>query len=184
MPGVTGAAGTVIGTDANQNLSWILPAVVAGSDKQVMFNDAGSLAGNAGFVYNKNTFTIGVSAGIGFGTGWGATLSVDTTGLSGGVSISTKGSTAMYWGATGSVGLVGIGGSTASTPAIVPTSTGRLEVNGDIRVAKNGFFVNPNMIITGNCVIGADENAIFAGALTIASGQTLSVGSGGSLIIL
>ena len=42
----------------------------------------------------------------------------------------------------------------------------------------------PNMIITGNCVIGADENAIFAGALTIASGQTLSVGSGGSLIIL
>ena len=90
----------------------------------------------------------------------------------------------MYWGATGSVGLVGIGGSTASTPAIVPASTGRLEVNGDIRVAKNGFFVNPNMIITGNCVIGADENAIFAGALTIASGQTLSVGSGGSLIIL
>jgi hypothetical protein len=184
LPGVTGAAGTVIGTDANQNLSWILPAVVAGSDKQVMFNDAGSLAGNAGFVYNKNTFTIGVSAGIGFGTGWGATLSVDTTGLSGGVSISTKGSTAMYWGATGSVGLVGIGGSTASTPSIVPTSTGRLEVNGDIRVAKNGFFVNPNMIITGNCVIGADENAIFAGVLTIASGQTLSVGLSGSLIIL
>lgn len=35
--------------------TWVAPTGVAGSDTQVQFNDSGSLAGDAGFTYNKTT---------------------------------------------------------------------------------------------------------------------------------
>lgn len=60
-------------------MEWAAPAaVVAGSDTQVQFNDAGVLAGDAGLTYNKTTDTLTV-AGL-LKTGSGPTTLTDATG--------------------------------------------------------------------------------------------------------
>jgi len=86
------------------------------------------------------------------------------------------------------MGNVGIGITTPAIGARIYDSntTAKLEVRGDIRIPSGGFFVNKNITIpAGVCAgIGADENAFLSGVLTVASGATLSISTGGTLVIL
>lgn len=69
---------------------------------------------------------------------------------------------------------------------IYSNSTAKLEVRGDIRIPSNGFFVNKGMTLPSavETVIAADENAFIAGTLAVPSGATLTINSGGRLIVM
>ena len=54
--GSQGSSGQLLAVDSGGNVYWSTPtASVAGSNTQVQFNDSGSLAGSAGFTFNKTT---------------------------------------------------------------------------------------------------------------------------------
>ena len=158
LPTGDGAAGQVLSTDGTGVLSWKAADGVTGANKQIQFNINGVPSATAGFVLEYDT--AGYSAG--------------TLGVSGGAYI---------------MGNVGVG---ITTPAIggrildSTSTTAKLEVRGDIRIPSGGFFVNKNITIpSGVCAgIGTDENAFLGGVLTVASGATLSISTGGTLVIL
>lgn len=158
LPAADGGGGQVLSTNAAGVLAWKSADGVTGTDKQIQFNMGGTLGATAGLVFEYNT--AGYSAG--------------TLGVSGGAYI---------------MGNVGIG---ITTPAIssrlfaATDSTTKLEVRGDIRIPSGGFFVTKNTSISTatTVTIAADENAFFCGTVVVASGATLSIASGGSLVIL
>ena len=159
LPAADGSSGQVLSTNGSSTLAWKAADGVTGSDKQIQFNIGGLPGATAGLVFEYNTAG-GFSAG--------------TLGVSGGAYI---------------MGNVGIG---ITTPAmgrrILPgtETTAKLEVRGDICIPSGGFFVNKNITIPAGASVGiaADENAFLSGVLTITSGATLSIVSGGTLIIL
>ena len=159
LPATDGTNGQVLSTNSSGTLSWKAADGVTGADKQIQFNLGGTLGATAGLVLEYNT--AGYSAG--------------TLGVSGGAYI---------------MGNVGIGITTPAIGArifdVTTSSTAKLEVRGDIRIPSGGFFVNKNITIpAGVCAgIGADENAFLSGVLTVASGATLSISTGGTLVIL
>lgn len=68
LPTQTGNAGKILSTDGT-NVSWATaPSSVAGSTTQVMFNNAGVLAGNAGLTFNPTTTTLTATNIAGSGT--------------------------------------------------------------------------------------------------------------------
>jgi len=161
LPAADGSSGQVLstsGTASGSVLAWKAADGVTGSDKQIQFNIGGLPGATAGLVLEYNTAG-GFSAG--------------TLGVSGGAYI---------------MGNVGIGITTPAIGARIYDSntTAKLEVRGDIRIPSGGFFVNKNITIpAGVCAgIGADENAFLSGVLTVASGATLSISTGGTLVIL
>jgi hypothetical protein len=84
-------------------------------------------------------------------------------------------------------GYVGVGVTIPQMMApIYSTSTSRLEVRGDIAIPDRGFFVtkNINLPTSVETTIDAVENAFIAGTLSVPSGATLTISSGGSLTIL
>ena len=159
LPATDGTNGQVLSTNSSGTLSWKAADGVTGADKQIQFNLGGTLGATAGLVLEYNT--AGYSAG--------------TLGVIGGAYI---------------MGNVGIGITTPAIGArifdVTTSSTAKLEVRGDIRIPSGGFFVNKNITIpAGVCAgIGADENAFLSGVLTVASGATLSISTGGTLVIL
>ena len=158
LPAADGSSGQVLSTNGSSTLAWKAADGVTGSDKQIQFNIGGLPGATAGLVFEYSTAG-GFSAG--------------TLGVSGGAYI---------------MGNVGIG---ITTPAmgrrILPgtETTAKLEVRGDICIPSGGFFVNKNITIPAGASVGiaADENAFLSGVLTITSGATLSIVSGGTLII-
>ena len=157
LPDQDGRNGQVLSTNAGGTLSWKDADGVTGTDKQVQFNRGGTLGATASLVFEY-------SASAGFSAG--------TLGVSGG----------MY-----SLGNVGIGITPgAISGRIYSNSTAKLEVRGDIRIPSNGFFVNKGMTLPSavETVIAADENAFIAGTLAVPSGATLTINSGGRLIVM
>ena len=55
---------------------------------------------------------------------------------------------------------------------------------GNTSAGKNSIIRVNNKTITGNVTIGATENASCTGPITVASGQTLTVTSGGRFVAL
>lgn len=84
------------------------------------------------------------------------------------------------------IGITGQVGSPILDGTGANTARGKLEVVGDIRIPSGGFFVNSNITIpTGlTATIANGENALMSGVLTIESGATLLVQTGGSIIVL
>lgn len=167
LPGVTGAAGKVLGVDSTSSsglsLAWVDGSAVGvagvtGTDRQVQYNDNGSLNATAGFVFH-HTATVVADGGI----------SAGTLGLSGGL-----------W----ALGNVGIGVTPGAITGQIVVGKSKLQVAGDIRLNGGGFFVNSGMTLAQNCTIVSNDNAIFAGTLNVASGFVLTVENGASLIIL
>lgn len=155
-----------------------------------------------GGTWRDDSFVVGTSTGIGrFGYGLGVsgpanitnglTLTGGMTGLSVNNGASITGGLTVTGGAY-VMGKVGIGftGQTVGNPiiegSVANTARGRLEVIGDIRIPSGGFFVNSNITIpTGlTATIANGENALMSGVLTIESGATLLVQTGGSIIVL
>lgn len=161
LPSVDGSGGQVITTDGSGNLSWKNADGVTGSDRQVQFNQGGALGSTASFVFDYAA-TSGYSAG--------------TLGVSGGAWV--QGNVAIGFTGGVQVGRRVVGGNAYSS--------GKLEVAGDIRIPSGGFFVNSNITIpAGVCgSVGATENAFMSGTLTIATGATLTIESGGSVVVL
>jgi hypothetical protein len=57
--GASGTGGQVLASNTTGGVFWTTPTSgVAGTDTQVQFNDGGSLAGDAGFTFNKTTDTV------------------------------------------------------------------------------------------------------------------------------
>lgn len=84
-------------------------------------------------------------------------------------------------------GYVGVGVTIPQMMApIYSTSTSRLEVRGDIAIPDRGFFVNKGMTLPSavETVIDSDEYAFISGRLSVPSGATLTVSSGGQLTVL
>ena len=159
LPTADGTNGQVLSTNSSGTLSWKAADGVTGTDKQIQFNLGGTLGATSGLVLEYNT--AGYSAG--------------TLGVSGGAYI---------------MGNVGIG---ITTPAIgrrildSTQTTAKLEVRGDISIPSGGFFVSKNMTLpTGSATItiAADENAFVCGTVTVPSGTTLTITSGGSFTVL
>jgi hypothetical protein len=158
LPSADGTNGQVLSTNASGVLSWKAADGVTGTNKQVQFNQGGTLGATAGFVFEYAAAT-GVCAG--------------TLGLSGG----------LYCNNNVAIGL----SQGAMTGRIYGTnSTAKLEVRGDIRIPSSGFFVTKGMTLptATETVIEADENAFIAGRLSIPSGATLTIQTDGSLVIL
>jgi len=163
LPNGDGSNGQVLGTDGSGNLFWKAADGVTGTDTQVQYNQGGAPGATSSFLFHYST-AAGYSAG--------------TLGVCGGAYV---------------LGNVGIGVTGQNIGArILPHGTGssaargKLEVAGDVRIPFGGFFVNKNIIVpAGVCgSIGGDENAFLSGTLTVASGATLTVETGGSLVIL
>lgn len=115
---------------------------IGGSDTQVQFNDAGTLGGSSGFIYNKTTTTATISTlnltnalGVAYG---GTGL---TAGTSGGV---------LYYSATGvlasSAALAAsslvVGGGAGAAPATTTTGTGVVTALGVNTGSAGAFVVN------------------------------------------
>ena len=163
LPATDGTNGHVLSTNASGVLSWKAADGVTGTDTQVQYNQGGAPGATSTFVFHYSS-AAGYSAG--------------TLGVCGGAYV---------------LGNVGIGVTGQNIGArILPHGTGssaargKLEVAGDVRIPFGGFFVNKNIIVpAGVCgSIGGDENAFLSGTLTVASGATLTVETGGSLVIL
>lgn len=162
LPATDGANGHVLSTNAAGTLSWKAADGVTGTDTQVQYNQGGAPGATSSFLFHYSS-AAGYSAG--------------TLGVSGGAYV------------LGNVG-IGVTGQNIGRRIIhgtgANTARGKLEVVGDIRIPSGGFFVNSDITVpAGVCgSIGSTENAIMSGTLTIASGATLTVESGGSLIVL
>ena len=162
LPDGDGANGTVLYTDGNGNLGWKPADGVTGTNRQVQYNEAGKPGATAGFEFDWDS-SRGYSAG--------------TLGVSGGAYV------------LGNVG-IGVTGQNIGSRIVHGTGAsaarGKLEVAGDVRIPFGGFFVNKNIIVpAGVCgSVGTDENAFLSGTLTVATGATLTVESGGSIVIL
>jgi hypothetical protein len=157
LPSAIGGNGQVLATDASGILSWKNADGVTGSNRQVQYNKNGSPDATAGFVFEYESVG-GVCAG--------------TLGLSGG----------LYCNNNVAIGLT----QGAVTGRLYPASTAKLEVRGDIRIPSNGFFVNKGMTLPSatEITVAADENAFIAGTLVVPSGATLTVQTGGYIVIL
>jgi len=157
LPAADGTNGQVLSTNGSLTLSWKNADGVTGTNKQIQYNEGGTLGATASFVF-EYTQSPGFSAG--------------TVGVSGG----------MY-----SLGNVGVGITPgAISSRIYSNSTAKLEVRGDIRIPSNGFFVNKGMTLPNavETIISADENAFIAGTLTVPSGATLTINTNGRLIVM
>jgi hypothetical protein len=157
LPAADGTNGQVLSTNASGILSWKAADGVTGTNKQIQYNQGGTLGATASFVFEYAS-SAGFSAG--------------TLGVSGG----------MY-----SLGNVGIGITPgAISGRIYSNSTAKLEVRGDIRIPSNGFFVNKGMTLPSavETMILADENAFIAGTLAVPSGATLTINTNGRLIVM
>jgi len=157
LPAADGTNGQVLSTNGSLTLSWKNADGVTGTNKQIQYNEGGTLGATASFVF-EYTQSPGFSAG--------------TVGVSGG----------MY-----SLGNVGVGITPgAISSRIYSNSTAKLEVRGDIRIPSNGFFVNKGMTLPNavETIISADENAFIAGTLNVPSGATLTINTNGRLIVM
>lgn len=162
LPSADGGNGQVLFTDGSGNLGWKPADGVTGTTRQVQYNQSGAPGATAGFEFDFDS-SRGYSAG--------------TLGVSGGAYV------------MGNVG-IGVTGQNIGSRIVHGTGAsaarGKLEVAGDVRIPFGGFFVNKNIIVpAGVCgSVGTDENAFLSGTLTVATGATLTVESGGSLVIL
>ena len=157
LPSGDGNAGEVLFTNGGGTLSWKPADGATGLDRYVQYNQGGALGACAGFVF-EYTDAAGVCSG--------------SIGLSGG----------LYCNKTVAIGLT----QGAVTGRLYPASTAKLEVRGDIRIPSNGFFVNKGMTLPSatEITVAADENAFIAGTLVVPSGATLTVQTGGYIVIL
>jgi hypothetical protein len=156
LPSGDGSAGQVLFTDGGGSLSWKAADGATGLDRYVQYNQGLALGACGGFVF-EYTDASGICSG--------------SIGLSGG----------LYCNKTVAIGLT----QGAVTPRLYPASTAKLEVRGDIRIPSNGFFVNKGMTLpSAGITVAADENAFIAGTLVVPSGATLTVQTGGYIVIL
>jgi hypothetical protein len=162
LPSGDGTPGHVLSTNGTGTLAWKAADGVTGTDTQVQYNQGGAPGATSSFLFHYST-AAGYSAG--------------TLGVSGGAYV------------LGNVG-IGVTGQNIGSRIVHGTGAsaarGKLEVAGDVRIPFGGFFVNKNIIVpAGVCgSVGTDENAFLSGTLTVASGATLTVESGGSIVIL
>ena len=136
-----GTTGQYLQTDGTGNLSWSTVTSsggVAGSNTQVIFNDAGAYAGNAGFTFDKaNTKLIANNFAVTSTANLGAVGNVIITGGSTGQVLKTDGSGGLSWGtAAGSESTVtsvdnftGDGTTTDFTLSVTPANKNQTLVN-------------------------------------------------------
>ena len=134
--GSAGSAGDVL-TSNGTVVYWRAPSAgVAGSDTQVQFNDGGSLAGEAGFTFNKTTDTLTVNGAFttgDTGTGTGGFIANDTVVFVGNNTINT---------------VVSSGGLTVNGTATIANSTGVYTgvVNGSSITVGTSFTANSTLV--------------------------------------
>jgi len=175
--GASGTAGQYLTSNSSGGVYWNTPAAgVAGSDTQVQFNDGGSLAGDAGFTFNKTTDSVSANNFYAAAVVNAATVSVGTSlvanttrlaintavGVLANGTIGTAGQTlhsngtTVYW-ATDDQGVTSVATGNGLTGGTI-TSTGTISV-----LANNGIIANS----TGVFVDGANGISVDAAGVNV-----------------
>jgi hypothetical protein len=170
-----GSSGYYLQTDGAGNLAWAVgtsstTTAAAGTNTMVQFNDAGAIAGNSGFTFNKTTSSIAVSGNIS-ATGNIATGNITTTGNSVANNYTTTSGSVtapLYKNGTSNIAITSSGNITLyvagnATARLTATATGA-NIAGTLSASGNANVGN----------IGA-TNGVFSGAL---SGITTATASG------
>ena len=127
LPAGNGTSGYVLVTDGLGNTSWASSGGAAGNaagvDKNVQFNDAGSMAGNAAFNFDKST----------------ASLSLGTASV-------TTGKLAFYNGATANATTIQAGSASAAVTYTLPTADG---TNGQALITNGSGALSWTTVASG-----------------------------------
>ena len=197
--GAAGSAGQVLSSNSSGGIYWATPTSgVAGSDTQVQFNDGGSLAGDAGFTYNKETDALSVTGSVSVGGGavvanstrlaLGAAVGIQANGNIGtaGQILYSNGTTA-YWAAapTGDItsvtagsGLTG-GGTSGDVTLDVGAGNGITVAADTVGVlANNGIVANS----TGVFAVGANGISVTAAGINVLANTGVIANSSGVFI--
>ena len=132
--GASGTGGQVLSSNSSGGVFWSTPTSgVAGSDTHVQFNDGGSLAGDAGFTFNKTTDTVSANNFFAAAVVNAATVSVGTSVVANSTQLTIG--TGVKLSANGGVGTAGqvlaSNGATGSPYWVTPTT-------GDITAVTAG----------------------------------------------
>lgn len=168
--GASGTGGQVLSSNSTGGVYWATPTSgVAGSDTQVQFNDGGSLAGDAGFTYNKTTDKVSVGNAAITGT---TTSSNTTTGaltVAGGVGVSGRINTTDLAAGNDSV-YSSLTGTTLTTANVFATST----VNAAIISVGSSIIANSTQLTIGTTTgISANGGLGTAGQVLTSNGSTV-----------
>lgn len=127
LPASNGTSGYVLVTDGLGNTSWASAGGAAGNaagiDKNVQFNDAGSMAGNAALNFDKST----------------ASLSLGTASV-------TTGKLAFYNGATANATTIQAGSASAAVTYTLPTADG---TNGQALITNGSGALSWTTVASG-----------------------------------
>ena len=130
LPASNGTSGYVLVTDGLGNTSWASAGGAAGNaagiDKNVQFNDAGSMAGNAALNFDKST----------------ASLSLGTASV-------TTGKLAFYNGATANATTIQAGSASAAVTYTLPTADG---TNGQALITNGSGALSWTTVASGLAV--------------------------------
>ena len=161
-----GSSGYYLQTDGSGNLAWALgtsstTTAAAGTNTMVQFNDAGAIAGNSKFTFNKTTGNIAVSGNIS-ATGNIAVGNITSTGNSVANNYTTTSGSVtapLYKNGTSNIAITSGGNITMyvagnATARLTATATGA-NIAGTLSASGNANVGN----------IGA-TNGVFAGALS------------------
>ena len=166
----------------------IASLAAAGSTTQVIFNDAGALAGDAGLTYSKSTDALTVAGKV-------VTPNVDAASSAGGQLRNTSGTSQLAWGAGGGSNLslevaTNINPANASV-SIAPTGTGTLTINPATAGTMNnvviggttpaaGTFTDVTLNAQGDVRFADSDSSnwvAFQGPATVASNVTWTLPS-------
>jgi len=132
-------------------------ATVAGSDRQIQFNDGGSFAGDGGLLYNKTSndlFVAGVVTGSLGLSGSLTRLADGTSFLAGGANITITSSS------NGQISIAGASSALGMAAYII--STEKVLING---TTGTGTIINDSQAVVNSDVVSGATNGVF----TIAS---------------
>ena len=143
----------------NSGGTWssLASATVAGSDRQIQFNDGGSFAGDGGLLYNKTSndlFVAGVVTGSLGLSGSLTRLADGTSFLAGGANITITSSS------NGQISIAGASSALGMAAYII--STEKVLING---TTGTGTIINDSQAVVNSDVVSGATNGVF----TIAS---------------
>jgi len=145
-------------------------AAIGGSNTQVQFNNSGVLGGSSNLTWNGTTLAV---------TG-AVTASADSSFNSTGA-VKVPVGTAGQQPGTPATGMLRFNSTSVSFEGYNGTAWG--SIGGSSNITTLGLYEN-NATISANYTIGAGNNAVSAGPITINSGITVTVPSGSTWVVV
>lgn len=145
-------------------------AAIGGSNTQVQFNSSGALSGSSNLTWNGTTLAV---------TG-AVTASADSSFNSTGA-VKVPVGTAGQQPGTPATGMLRFNSTSVSFEGYNGTAWG--SIGGSSNITTLGLYEN-NATISANYTIGAGNNAVSAGPITINSGITVTVPSGSTWVVV